>query len=161
MRVGLGVDQLDAGPDSVARPPDAPLQHIAYAQLAADLLRVSRPVPIGECGIARDHQHIREPRQIGRQVFGDPVGKILLFAVVAQIDEGQDHDRQAWRSGRGGGNLPLYTALGAGAHVSGELIASTSDRANQVAVRQGRAERPDLAAQIALFDDPARPGATD
>jgi hypothetical protein len=32
-------------------------------------------------------QHAREPRQIGRQVFGDPVGEILLLGVVAEISK--------------------------------------------------------------------------
>ena len=101
MRVGLGVDQLDTDTNPVARPLDAPFQHIAHSQLAPDLLRVSGPVAIGERGIAGDHGHIREPRQIRRDVLGDAVCEVLLFAVVAQIDEGQDHDRQAW-SGRPG-----------------------------------------------------------
>ena len=100
MRVGLGIDQLGVDADLVARPPDAPFQHIAHAQLAADLLRVDRLVLIGERGIARDHEHIRDPRQIGRQILGDPVGEILLIRVVAEIGEGQHDDRQARRQRR-------------------------------------------------------------
>jgi hypothetical protein len=49
----------------------------------------------------------------------------------------------------------------AGAHLGGELIAATGDRTDQVGVGQSYAERPDLGAQIALFDDPTRPGAAD
>jgi hypothetical protein len=52
MRVGLGIDQLGAHTHLVARPLDAPFQHIAHAQLAADLLRASGPVAIGEGRIA-------------------------------------------------------------------------------------------------------------
>jgi hypothetical protein len=44
MRVGLGIDQLDVDADLVARSTDAPFEHIADAQLAADLLRVDRLV---------------------------------------------------------------------------------------------------------------------
>jgi hypothetical protein len=51
--------------------------------------------------------------------------------------------------------------LAAGAHLGGELVAAAGDRADQVVVRQGDAERSDLGAQIALLDDPARPNATD
>ena len=41
---------------AVARSPDAPFEHIAHPQFAADLLRVDRLVPVGERGIARDHE---------------------------------------------------------------------------------------------------------
>jgi hypothetical protein len=165
MRVGLGIDQLGAHTDPVARPLDAPFQHIAHSQLAPDLPCISRSVPISERGIARDHGHLREPRQVGRQVLGDSVGKILLLAVVAQIDEGQDHDRQARRNGRGGIHSPLLhrSLAGPAAHtnLAGELVAATGDRPDQIGVRQGYAQRPYLGAQIAFFDDPARPDAAD
>ncbi len=61
MRVGLGIDQLGIDADLIARPLDATFQHIADAQLATDLLCVGRLVPIGERGITRDHQHVRDP----------------------------------------------------------------------------------------------------
>jgi hypothetical protein len=98
MRVGLGIDQLGVYAELVARPPDAPFEHIAHAQLATNLLRVDRLVPVGKRGIARDHEHVRHPRQIGRQIVGDPVGKILLVGVVAEVGERQHDDRQARRS---------------------------------------------------------------
>jgi hypothetical protein len=98
MRIGRSIDQLGVDTDLVARSPDAPLEHVAHAQLAADLLRVNRLVPVCECGIARDHEHILEPREIGREVLGDPVREILLLPVVAEVRKGQDDDRQAWRS---------------------------------------------------------------
>src|SRR6516164_5082388 len=134
MCVGFSIDQLGTDTYLVARPLDAPLQHIAHSQLPTDLLCVSRPVPIGERGIARDHEHVCEPRQIGRQILGNAVGKILLFAVVAQIDERQDHNRQTWSSGWSGTrNLLIYWTLApsaAPANLARELVASTSDRAD-------------------------------
>jgi hypothetical protein len=45
MRVGLGIDQLDIDANLVARPLDASLQYMAYAELAADLLGVDRFCP--------------------------------------------------------------------------------------------------------------------
>src|SRR5271165_260100 len=42
-----------------------------------------------------------DPRQIGRQILGDPVGEILLLAVVAQGCKRQHDDRQAWPRPRG------------------------------------------------------------
>ena len=107
MRIGFGVDQLGSDADPVSRPLDASFQHIAHAQLAADLFGVDALALVGECGIARDHEHVGDPRQIGRQILGDPVGKILLPRVVAVIGERQHDDRQARRDealrGRCGG----------------------------------------------------------
>ena len=97
MRAGLGIDQLGVDADLLGRALDAAFKHIAHAQLAADLLGVDRLALVGERGIARNHEAARDPRQIGRQILGDAVGKILLLGVVAQIVEGQHHDRQARR----------------------------------------------------------------
>jgi hypothetical protein len=97
MRVGRGVDQLGVDAEPVARPPDAPFEHVAHTKLAADLLGVDGLVPIGERGIARDHEHILEPREIGRQILGDPVREILLLPIVAEVCKGEDDDRQTRR----------------------------------------------------------------
>jgi hypothetical protein len=59
--IHLGVDT-----NVVPRPKDTAFQHIADAKLAPDLLSVHGLAPLGECSIARDDQHIRDPRQIGR-----------------------------------------------------------------------------------------------
>jgi AraC-like DNA-binding protein len=94
MRVGLGIDQLGVDAKLVAGPADAAFQDVAHTQLAADLLCIDSLVPIGERGIARDHEHVREPREIGRQILGHPVGEILLLRIVAEIGERQHDDRQ-------------------------------------------------------------------
>ena len=83
MRVGFSIDHLGGDADPVSRELDISFDHIAHTELAADLLRVDRLAPIGERGIARDHETAFDPRQIGRQILGDPVGKILLLGVVA------------------------------------------------------------------------------
>src|SRR5262245_9524824 len=57
MRVGRGINQLGIDADLAARPPDAAFEHIAYTELATDLLRVDGLVPVDERGIARDHEH--------------------------------------------------------------------------------------------------------
>src|SRR6202011_135479 len=51
---------------------------------------------IRERGVARDHEHTVDARQIGRQVFGNPVRKVLLLGVVAQIGERQYDNREPW-----------------------------------------------------------------
>jgi hypothetical protein len=100
MRVCLGIDQPGVDPHLAARPLDTAFQHIADAELAADLLCGERLVAIREGGMARDHERVRDPRQIGRQIVGDPVRKVLLVGVAAEIDEGQYDDRQARRDDR-------------------------------------------------------------
>ena len=98
MRVGFRVDQLGVDADPIARPPDAPFENIAHTKLAADLLGIDSFGLIGERGIARDNEHALDARQIGRQVLGDSVGKILLLRVVAEVRKGQHDDRQARRT---------------------------------------------------------------
>jgi hypothetical protein len=92
MRVGLGINELRVDADLFIRPLNASFEYISHAQLAANLLCVDRFVPVGERGIARDHEHVLDPRQIGRQILGDPVGKVLLVGVVAEIGERQHHN---------------------------------------------------------------------
>ena len=88
MGVGFGIDQLGVDADLLARPLDAPFKDIVNAQLAAYLLGVDRLVLICERGIARNHETVCDARQIGCQVFGDPVREILLLPVVAEVGEG-------------------------------------------------------------------------
>src|SRR4029077_18861443 len=56
MRVGISVNELGGDANPLVRALDAPFEHIAYAQLGADLLRADPPALIGERGIARDHE---------------------------------------------------------------------------------------------------------
>lgn len=75
----------------MAQPTDAPFQHIAHDKLTIDLLGVD-PLPlISERGIARDHEQVRNSRQIRRQILGSAVRKILLLRVVTDIGKRQPH----------------------------------------------------------------------
>ncbi len=94
MRVALGIDQLGIDTDLVIRSADAPFEHIAHGKLAADLLCVNRFASIGERGIARDHEHPADPRQIGRHILGDSIREILLVGVITEIGERQHDNRQ-------------------------------------------------------------------
>jgi hypothetical protein len=67
------------------------------ANLKTTLLGFDRLVPIGERSIARDHETVRDPRQIGCEILGDSIREILLLRIVAQIDKGQHYVRQTWR----------------------------------------------------------------
>ena len=79
------IDQLRVDADLIAGSFDTASKHIMDTQFAADLFRVNRFVPIGEGRIGRDHEHIRDARQIGRKVLGNTVGKILLIEVATEI----------------------------------------------------------------------------
>ena len=95
MCVRPGVDQLGIDADLVAQTADASLEYVTYVQLAADLFRIDRLPPIGEGGIPRYHEHFWDSRQIRSQVLSDPVSKIFLIGIVAQVGERQNDDREA------------------------------------------------------------------
>src|SRR6266478_2981144 len=57
----------------------AHIHYIAHTKLAPDLPRVDPLVPVGERGVARDHEHPHDPRQIGRWILRNPVREILLL----------------------------------------------------------------------------------
>ena len=100
MRAGFRIDQLDIDPRLVPGPPHAAFEHVAHAELAADLPGIDRLPGIAEGGIAGDHEAGGDARQIGGQIVGDAVGEILLLRIVAEIGEGQHDDRQPRRDGR-------------------------------------------------------------
>src|SRR5271166_5486393 len=142
MRVGLGIDQLDIDAYLATRATDASFQHIAHAELTADLLRIYRLVSIGKGSIARDHEHVGEPRQIGREVVGDPIGKILLTPVLAEIREGQHNDRQTWSRDH----------VGVGSRRRHNKTVSASGYCLNAAAPEAVAQVRNLDGQVAVFD---------
>jgi hypothetical protein len=58
MRGGLGFNQLCVDPNLTAGSLDAAFEHRAHAELMAELFRINRFVPIGECGAGRDHKYV-------------------------------------------------------------------------------------------------------
>ena len=93
MKPGCCVDQLRRNPHPVADLPDAALEDIAYAQLAADLFHIDRLPFVRERRVARDDEEPAQPRQRGDDVLGDAVGEVLLLGVSAHVDERKDGDR--------------------------------------------------------------------
>ena len=94
MRAGARIDELgvDAHPVLVAL--HRAFQHIAHAELPADLPGVDVLALEAEGGIAGDHEAIVDARQIGRQILRDAVREIILARVVREIGEGEDDDRK-------------------------------------------------------------------
>ena len=76
---------------------DAALEHVANAELTADLLHVDRPPLVGEGRIARDHEQPTDARERGDDVFHHSVGEIILFRVAAHVLERQHRDRRPVR----------------------------------------------------------------
>jgi hypothetical protein len=101
MRLALGIDQLNVDAHLAARAADAPLQHIAHAELAADLPRVGYFALVGKGGAAGDDKASRNPRQIGRQVVGNAVREVFLLRIAAEVGKRHHDDRQARRRTRG------------------------------------------------------------
>ena len=96
MRSGLRIDQLGIDADLLAGALDTSFEDITHAEVAADPLGIDRFAFVGKRGVARDHQAALDPRNVGRQILGDPVGEIFLLGVVAAIGERQHDDRQPW-----------------------------------------------------------------
>ena len=100
MRAGFGVDELrvDAHPVLVAL--HRAFEHIADAELLADLLGVDVLALVGEGRVAGDDEAVADARQVGRQILGDPVGEVVLVRVVREVGEGQHDDGEMRGLGR-------------------------------------------------------------
>ena len=99
MIAGFGVDQLHIDAHAISAALNAPLQHITNVQLAADLLQIDGSALVGESGVPPDHERAAKTRKIGRQALRDPVDKMLLLRVAADIGERQNNHREARRGG--------------------------------------------------------------
>jgi hypothetical protein len=89
-----GVDQLGGHPDTLAAAPHAAFDHVAHAELAADLRDVDRRAAKHEGGVAGDDEQQAEARQLGDDVLGDAVGEVVLLRVARHVGEGQHRDRR-------------------------------------------------------------------
>src|SRR5262245_60724229 len=81
-------DQLGADPHFRADPTHTAFEHIAHAELAANLANVECLAAKGKRGLARYDERARKMHEIGRQVFGNTVRDIRLVRVTAYIVEG-------------------------------------------------------------------------
>ncbi len=94
MHAARRVDQLAGDPHPAARPAHAALEHVAHAELAADLLHVDRPAAVGEARVARDHEQPAQAGQLGGDVLDHAIGEVVLARVAAQVLERQHGDRR-------------------------------------------------------------------
>jgi hypothetical protein len=91
---GHCVDELGGHANPIRRLADASFQHVADAELAADLLDVGRLAFVRERRVARDHEERMKTRQLGDDIFCNTIGEILLLGSAAHILEWQHRDRR-------------------------------------------------------------------
>lgn len=75
--VSLGIDS-----HQVAAAPDAALEHIADAEIAANLPNVDRLVLVGKSGVSRDDEAAINVRQIRGEILCQAIGEVLLVRVT-------------------------------------------------------------------------------
>jgi hypothetical protein len=88
------IDQLAGDAHAAAGLADASLQHVAHAELAADLADVRRLALVGEARIARDHEQRLDAREAGDDVLDHAVGEVFLLRIAAHVLERQDGNRR-------------------------------------------------------------------
>ena len=114
MRARFGVDELRVDPHPVLVALHRAFEHIANAKLLADLLGVDMLALVSKSGVAGDDETVADAREFGGEVFGDPVGEIVLRWIAREIGEGQHDDgkmrglagRARRRSGRTSTSAP-------------------------------------------------------
>ena len=94
MRAGLAINKLRVDAHLVLVALHRAFENIAHAQFFADLLGVDVLALEGEGGVARDHEAVADARQIGGEVLGDAISKIILAWIAREVPERQHHDRE-------------------------------------------------------------------
>ena len=89
-----GIEKLDGHPHPAADLAHAPFGHVPDAELAADPFDLGRLVLVGEAGVAGDDEQRPEPRQFGDDFSRNPVGKIILPRIAAQIRKRKHRERR-------------------------------------------------------------------
>ena len=91
MRAGARVDELRVDADRASHP-YAPLEHIPYTQLAANLPGIHGLALECERSVPGNDKASGKSRQITGQVFSDAIGKVVLARIATQVTEGQHDD---------------------------------------------------------------------
>ena len=155
-----GVEKLDVHAQPVADLAHAPFGHISNVKLPAGLLGVDRLAPVGEAGMAGDHEQGPEPRQFGDDVLRDPVGKVILRGIAAQIRKRKHRDRRLvrpqWR------RCP-HTRFGSDRAQRPDVAVTAARQrlypgGSPFDVGKHPAQSGDLDGQIAFLDGKPRPG---
>jgi hypothetical protein len=143
-----GVDQLGRNAQAIAPAPYAALQHVAHAQLTADLADIDCLALVLEAGSAGDDKKLGEAGQLGDDVFDNAVGKILLLWIGTQIGKGEDGEGGLVREGqarsrglRRGASFCQACGLALFAHGTHETEAPARQRLDQALLLAAVADR--------------------
>src|SRR5262249_9173518 len=105
----------------------------------------------------------RDARQIGGQVVGEAVCKVLLVRIVAQVSKRQHNDRQGRGTGADDGNpcRANTTIPRVPGYYRGKTATAAGDSLDTTAVGptliEDAAKRCDLNGQVVILDDGFRP----
>ena len=91
----IGQPHVDAQP--LSRPLHTAPDDVTHAKFRPDLVIGFRAVPVSHDRTARHHAQARELRQIGDQIFRNPIGKVILFGITGEVIERQYGDRMTLR----------------------------------------------------------------
>ena len=87
------VDEADIDPEIPLDAADRALEHIADVEIVRDLQRRDSLAPVRIHRIGGKHGQLAELRQVGDQIVEDAFDDRLGIGLAAEIDEGQDGDR--------------------------------------------------------------------
>src|SRR5260370_35798395 len=91
------LDELTADANTVARPAQAALDHVADPEFAGELLRIGSFALVAKAGISSHDREPPCPRQLGDQVLGHAFEKEAGLGVASKVLKGQDSDRRFCR----------------------------------------------------------------
>jgi hypothetical protein len=136
MTVGGRLDELHGNPHPAARAQHRPFDGGVHAQFGRDRgQRLRRRAVAHRRGTGDDAQR-GDPAEVRGQQIREPVGEVLLSRRLAQVDEGQDHER-ALRAAPGGADRRAMKGGFDRLHAADEPIADARHRF-EVSRRLGR-----------------------
>jgi hypothetical protein len=91
--VGARLDQLSGDADAVARSRDGALDDGIDAQLSGDLGQRPAGALVLHDGSTRDHSQRRKLPEIGNELIGHAIRKVLVGCVTREVLERQHRDR--------------------------------------------------------------------
>src|SRR5215207_6768198 len=91
------IDKLYVDTHSSCGTSGTPFKQIPHAEIACYPARIDRFFLICKSRVAGDDEQSSHPREVGNEIFGQPIGKMLLLRVSAHIHEGKHGNRRLVR----------------------------------------------------------------
>jgi hypothetical protein len=143
-----GIDQLCGDAQTIGGAPQAAFQHQGRAQLPRDLADVGVRAFERKRGPARHHTHARQLGKGIDDLFGQPIGEILIILVAARRQEWQHGHARLLGHFAGGGGRSRF-------HGSNKLIAAARHGGDvaviAVAFAQETSKGRDVLSKVVLF----------